>query len=200
MDNKELRKSHKILIKRLKKRKHKLSRNNITLFGTKPKSSIWAFFGRPLLGIRCSYRTHSASQVFFFSSQDLCGTASAFLSGNTTQRTELAAFAFSRTLEWAGELFPLRKWVICQQVSHPSANTRSFREGLLLCNPVALDDFHKNLKQLIPQTDNVLCSIYWNPSLSLENRYFPSLSASFYTSGYRDISIKLNYDFLMRLP
>lgn len=93
-----------------------------------------------------------AKFFFFFFPQDLCGTASAFLGGNNTQRTELAAFAFSRTLEWAGELFPLRKWVICQQVSHPSANTSSFREGLLLYNPVALDDFHKNLKLLIPQT------------------------------------------------
>jgi len=69
VDNKELAKSHTILRKRLKKtpktkKEAKLSRNNTIQLVTKPKSSISAFFGRPLLGIRCSYGTHSASQDF----------------------------------------------------------------------------------------------------------------------------------------
>lgn len=48
----------------------------------------------------------------------------------------------------------------------------------------------------IQWTDNVIWLIYWNPSLSLENRYFPFLNTSFCTTGYRDIRIKVPYDFL----
>jgi len=87
----------------------------------------------------------------------VCGTAFAFLSGNTAQRAELA---FLRTHEWAGVLFPLRKWVICQQASHLSANSSSFIAELL-CGILWFQMIFteiSNGKFSRQCTDNVLCS------------------------------------------
>lgn len=53
---------------------------------------------------------------------------------------------------------------------------------------------------MVNSADSALIMFFAQKSnLSLENRYFPFLSASFCTSSYRGIRIKHSYDFLMRL-
>lgn len=116
-------------------------------------------------------------------SQDVCGTAFAFLSGNIAQRAELA---FSRTHEWAGVLFPLRKWVICQQESHLSANSSSFIAellcGILWFQMISTETSNGKFSRQC--TDNVLC-----PEIQAW-AWRTGTFHSFCTSSYRGTRIK----------
>lgn len=124
VDNKELAKSHKILRKRLKKQKQSYPEITVFSFVTKAKGSVSNQDRRPLLGIGCSYTIYSK-----FSPQGLSVglplLSSVEIPPNQPKDWMYNLWFFEDPLV-CRRATSLRKWVIHQQVSYPSANICTF--------------------------------------------------------------------------